>query len=141
MPLNASFVHKTTGVTTEDASDHGWRWIRFDNDAFASKLTAFQPWVGSATVGSKLVHSWADVVALWSEVGRIGGDIVAYVIAAQLISPGALARGLELVLADMPTTAHTRPQGIRFAQHKLRELSFGGVISSDRELANRARNS
>ena len=82
MPLMASFVHKTTGVTTDEAGDHGWLWIRFDNDAFASKLTAFQPWVGSYTVGSKLVHSWTDVVAFWSEVGRIGDDIVAYAIAA-----------------------------------------------------------
>ena len=125
MPLMASFVHKTTGATTADAGEHRYLWIRFDNDAFASKLKTFQSWIGMDTVGTKLVFSWTDIVALWSEVGRIGDDIVAYAIVGWLISPSALARGLEVVLADMPTTAHTRPQGIRFIQHKCRDLPKG----------------
>ena len=70
MPLMASFVHKSTGAVTAVEGDHRWLWIRFDNDAFASKLKDFQPWLGIGTVGTALVYAWTDIVAFWSEVGR-----------------------------------------------------------------------
>ena len=70
MPLMASFVHKSTGAVTADEGAHRWLWIRFDDDAFASKLKVFQSWLGINTVGSGLVDSWTDIVAFWSEVGR-----------------------------------------------------------------------